>query len=260
MADACQRAQAVVHLAAVVGETACAAGANAAWDINVGGTLRALGAAESANHARFIYVSTCSNYGVSSPDALADEDAPLRPLGIYARSKVEAEQAVLSHNGKLARVGLRFGTICGLSSRMRFDLLINEMARAAVLGDVISVFAPEAWRPYLHIRDAASAIEWALGDTAVTGQVFYVVGENHQKKGLVEIVRRHFPDARVEITSRVPDLRDYRVSAERLARVGGFHACRTVEQALVEVAAAVRSEAFRNPRWEGWAAAPGASD
>lgn len=250
------RAHAIVHLAAVVGEPACSVDTDAARAINLGGAHAALEAADAAGLARFIYVSTCSNYGVSSPESLADEDAPLRPLGVYAQSKVEAEKAVLARTGGVPSLVLRFGTICGLSAHMRFDLLVNEMARAAVLGDSISVFAPDAWRPYLHIRDAARAIEWALRTPSLPGKVFNVVGDNYQKKGLVELVRRYFPSAQIELTERVADARDYRVSGERIQRDGGFMTKHTVEDAFVEIAAAVRAGAFRDPRGAGHAAAP----
>jgi nucleoside-diphosphate-sugar epimerase len=249
------RAQAVVHLAAVVGEPACQINPDAARAINFDGTRSALRCAEAAGLRRFVYVSTCSNYGVSSPETLADEDAPLRPLGVYAQSKVAAEQAVLAHDGGLPRIVMRFGTICGLSSRMRFDLLVNEMARDAVLGDAISVFAPDAWRPYLHIRDAARAVEWALGPGAPLGCVFNVVGENQQKRGLIDIVRRHYPSTAIELTDRAPDLRDYRVAGERVVRAG-FSPGLTVENAFVEMASAVAAGAFVNPRSAEYAAAP----
>ncbi len=249
------RARAVVHLAAVVGEPACQINAGVARAINLDGTLTALRCAEDAGLDRFVYVSTCSNYGVSSPDSLADEDAPLRPLGVYAQSKVAAEQAVLGHGGALPRVVMRFGTICGLSGRMRFDLLVNEMARAAVLGDEISVFAPDAWRPYLHIRDAARAVEWALGPDVPLGRVFNVVGENVQKRGLIDLVRRHYPGASIALTDRAPDLRDYRVSGERVTRAG-FTPGLIVEDAFLEMAAAVAAGAFVNPRSAEYAAAP----
>ena len=148
-------ADAVVHLAAVVGEPACAGNEVEARSINLDGARAVLEAVERQRVSRLILVSTCSNYGVSSPDVLADEDAPLNPLGIYARSKVDAELAALAHTGDATVGVLRLGTICGLSPRMRFDLLVNDMARAVVLGETIAIFAPDAWRPFLHIRDAA---------------------------------------------------------------------------------------------------------
>lgn len=258
---ACAGASAVVHLAAVVGETACAADEANARSINEGGTRAVLSAAAAAGAGRIVMISTCSNYGVSSPDALADEDAPLRPLGIYAASKVRAEQMALAHTGPLTTCGLRLGTICGLSPKMRFDLLINEMARAAVLGDAIEIFAPDAWRPFLHIRDAARAVEWALQapEDVVARQVFNVVGENFQKKQLIDLVRAHYPNASIGITHSVPDARDYRVAGNRIRERGGFSPTQTIDMAFTEVAEAVRAGVFRDPRWAGHSAAPAVS-
>jgi nucleoside-diphosphate-sugar epimerase len=141
---------------------------------------------------------------------------------------------------------------------MRFDLLVNDMARAVVLGETIKIFAPDAWRPFLHIRDAAGVIEWALGAAAglIGGRVFNVVGDNYRKRDLADLVRRHFPAASIEFTDAIPDLRDYRASGERIRREGGFAPRHSVEDALLEIAAAVKAGAFRHPRWDGYAAAP----
>jgi len=249
-------AEAVVHLAAVVGESACAVDPYEARSVNHDGTCTLLLAAEQAAVSRFVLISTCSNYGVTDSNVLADEDAPLRPLGVYASSKVEAEQEVLHHAGLASRYVLRLGTVCGVSPKMRFDLLVNDMARAAALGESIRVFAPDAWRPFLHIRDAARAVEWAIGSQAVGASVFNVVGENYQKKGLVDLVRRHFPHASIEIQHAVPDARDYRVSSARIQQQGGFAPTHTIELAFLETAAAVRAGMFRDPRWSGHAATP----
>jgi len=249
-------ADVVVHAAAAVGEPVCSTDAEAARSINVGGTSTVAAATEEAGVGRLVLISTCSNYGVSGPDAPADEDSPLRPLGVYANSKVEAERAALTGEARTSRLVLRLGTICGLSPRMRFDLLVNDMARRAALGERIDVFCPEAWRPSLHIRDAARAVEWALTASGSQGdRVFNVVGENRRKKDLVELVRRHFPEALVEITPGATDPRDYRVSAGRIEREG-FSPAHTVEGAFVETADAVRAGMFRGARRNDHAAAP----
>jgi nucleoside-diphosphate-sugar epimerase len=251
-------AAAVVHLAAVVGEPACAADENEARSINLDGARSVLHVAKRTRVPRVVLVSTCSNYGVTSPDVLADEDAPLNPLGIYASSKVDAELSVLRDGGAALVCVLRLATICGLSPRMRFDLLVNEIARAAILGDTIEVFAPDAWRPFVHIGDVARAVEWALRarEDIVRGRAFNVVGENYRKRDLVELVLRHFPNASFELTNATSDARDYRVSGERIRREGGFEPRYKVEDALVTTADAVRVGAFRDPRWGGYAAAP----
>lgn len=250
-------ADAVVHAAAVVGEPVCATDPDAARSINVGGTTAVAAAMEEAGVPRLVMISTCSNYGVSGPDVPADEDSPLRPLGVYAGSKVDAERAALGGAMRTSRLVLRLGTICGLSPRMRFDLLVNDMARCAALGERIGIFGPDAWRPSLHIRDAARAVEWALtASDRLAQRVFNVVGENFRKKDLVDLVRRHFPEALIEIAPGVPDARDYKVSAERIEREGGFAPVHTVDQAVLEIADAVRAGVFRDVGWSLHAAAP----
>jgi nucleoside-diphosphate-sugar epimerase len=251
-------ADAVVHLAAVVGEPACKPNPAEARSINFDGTVAVLEAAEASRVGRLLFVGTCSNYGVSHPDVLADEDSPLNPLGTYAASKVQAERLVLAHQGATDTTVFRLGTICGLSSRMRFDLLVNEMARSAVRGEPISIFGPAAWRPFLHIRDAANAIAWYLAAprSVVSRRVFNVVGENYQKQGLVDLVRRHFPGCAVETVAATPDPRDYRASGERIRRQGGFIPSFTVEDAFLEIARAVQQGMFVDPMSPRHAAAP----
>jgi nucleoside-diphosphate-sugar epimerase len=247
-------ADAVVHLAAIVGDPACAANEELSWSINRDGVQAALRVAAECGVGRFVFSSTCSNYGVSSPDSLASEDAALNPLSIYAKSKVQAESAVLDSNGAMITTVLRFATICGVSPRMRFDLLVAEMARAAALGEAIDIYAPEAWRPFLHVRDAASAISRCLNEPVselIAGRVFNVVGENTQKKGLVELTRRHFPEVAIETTDRTPDLRDYRVSAALIDATLGFRPQFTIEDAFLETARAVQQGLFRDPHWRG---------
>lgn len=256
--EALPGAAAVVHLAAIVGEPACIVDGAGARDVNLGGTRALLAGAERHGVPRFVFVSTCSNYGVSRPEVLADEECPLNPLGIYAKSKVEAELLALTPGANGSAIVLRLGTICGVSPRMRFDLLVNEMARAAVLGEQLQVFAPEAWRPFLHIGDAARAVQWAIERNAGPGsrRVYNVVGENYQKKDLVTLVRKHFPHAAVDVTDKIPDARDYRADASRIRDEGGFTPRHSVEDAFLDVARAVREGAFRDPRWPGHAAAP----
>ena len=247
----------VIHLAAVVGEPACSVDPGAAWSINLGGTQKALAAATEHGVERFVLVSTCSNYGVSAAASLADESFPLKPLSQYAESKVEAEKLVL--NSKTAGCFvLRLGTICGLAPRMRFDLLVSEMARAAALGESMRIFAPEAWRPFLHVRDAARALAHCLcaPRESVQGRVFNVVGENYQKRGLVDLVLKHYPGTRIEIAEKEPDLRDYRVSGERIRQQIGFQTLYTVEDAFLETAGAVAAGLFRDAKWPGHSAVP----
>ena len=264
--DAMKGVEAVVHLAAIVGEEACQVDPENTVSVNDSGTRDVVRMAEETGARRFIFLSTCSNYGISSSENLADEDTPLRPLSLYAETKVRGEQTVLSvRHGNMTVCVLRLSTLCGVSGRMRFNLLLNEMARAAVRGEKITVYAPQAWRPFLHIRDAARVIEHCLevAGESIGGEVFNVVGENLQKKHMIELVLKHFPGTPVEIKEtggKTQDLRDYRVSAERITRKIQFRPERTIEQAFLEVASAVRQGAFPDANRLLYEALPKARD
>lgn len=256
---ACKGADCVVHLAALVGEAACLVEPDAARAINLHGTRLVLDVARRAGIERLLLVSTCSNYGVADRDLLADEDSPLRPLSLYAETKVQAEQVFLEAGKRsLSTCVLRLGTICGLSPRMRFNLLVNEMARSAALGKPISIYAPKAWRPFLHVRDAAEVVRHCLDApaTALRGQVFNVVGENYQKEGLARLVWKHFPRTDVTVQDGTTDPRDYRVSGERIAQRLGFRPARSVEDAFLEVSMAVRDGLFQEPNRAVYEALP----
>lgn len=258
VAAALAGADAIVHFAGVVGEPACAVDPEQSWSINVEGSKTVLAAARAAKTARLIFISTCSNYGVAKPGELATEDLPLNSLSEYARAKVECEKLVLAVPPPPATTVLRFGTICGLSARMRFDLLVSEMAKKCARGEKIDIFSPDAWRPFLHIVDAARAIDHILkaSPNQTARRVFNVVGENYQKRGLVDLARRHFPQVEIAVTDKNPDLRDYRVDGSRIARELGFMPLYTVEDAFCETAAAVSDGVFRNPDWPGHSAIP----
>jgi len=258
VAQALEGVDAVVHLGAVVGEQACALDEAAAMTINRDAALDLLRQAAERSVRRFVFLSTCSNYGISDPGTLADETTALNPLSLYARTKVEVERTCLAFRGKMDVTVLRFGTICGLAARMRFDLLVNEMAAAAACGRRIEIYKPEAWRPFLHVADASRAIRHVLAAESdrVAGRVYNVVGENYQKRGLLELVLKHYPRTPAVISEAKPDNRDYRVSAERIARELGFAPKHTIEDAFVETAAAVAAGLFHDSQWPGHSAVP----
>jgi len=247
---ACKGADCLVHLAALVGEPACLVDPDASREINLRGSELVLKSARDAGIKRVLFVSTCSNYGVANSGVLANEDSPLLPLSLYAETKIQAEQVILEANDDdFSACVLRLGTICGLSPRMRFNLLVNEIARNAALGKAISIYGQKAWRPFLHIRDAAEVIRFCLDAPAASlrGEVFNVVGENYQKEALARLALKHFPQTRVSVQEISSDPRDYRVCGERIAHRLGYRPARTVEDAFLEVARAVRDGLFQDP-------------
>jgi nucleoside-diphosphate-sugar epimerase len=242
---------AVVHLAAVVGDPACGRQPELAQEVNVDATCALVEEAAAAGIGRFLFASTCSNYGKMEGEALATEKFELRPVSLYAETKVTAERAILAKsNGGIATCCLRFATVFGASPRMRFDLTVNEFTRDALDGGLV-VYGEQFWRPYVHVRDAARAIVCALKAERplIAGEVFNVgdTRENYRKLDLVELLRQRYPATKVEFVPREEDPRDYRVSFEKVRKRLGFAVRRSVGDGIDEVAALVRSGLVGDP-------------
>ncbi len=247
VARAVSGVDAVVHLAAIVGDPACARQPELAKRVNHEASLAVLGSAESAGVERFVFASTCSNYGkMADPDRLVDEDAELRPVSLYAETKVAVERALLDRTrpGATARTALRFATIFGVSPRMRFDLTVNEFAMRMVVQKELAVYGEQFWRPYVHVRDAARGILAVLhADRRAVDRAVFNVGssdQNHTKKQIVAMVAPHAPDAVVRYVHKDEDPRDYRVSFERIQGALGYTTTRDVPSGIREVVQLVR--------------------
>ena len=146
----------VIHLAAIVGEPLCKKIPDAAKQINEFATKNFVNICKKNDVKRFIFASTCSNYGSSSN--LVDELSPVKPLSLYSECKVNSEKYIINeNNNKFNTCILRFATAHGLSPRMRFDLLVQEFLRDALIDKKISIFGEDFWRPLIHVNDMADA-------------------------------------------------------------------------------------------------------
>jgi nucleoside-diphosphate-sugar epimerase len=243
---------AVVHLAAIVGDPACARDPDLARSVNLDATRALLGDCEEPGVRRVVFASTCSNYGKMPGDVVATEDFDLRPVSLYAETKVAAELDVLARgrNG-LETCCLRFATVYGSSPRMRFDLTVNEFTRDLVLGEELVVYGEQFWRPYVHVRDAARAVAAVLEAPrdAVDGEVFNVgsTDENYRKLDIVELLQERLPDARVRYVHKDEDPRDYRVAFEKIDMTLGYRPRYTVGDGIDEVMALLRSGILDEP-------------
>jgi nucleoside-diphosphate-sugar epimerase len=233
---------AVVHLAAVVGDPACARQPEIARAVNLEASLRLIEESRSAGVQRFVFASTCSNYGkMRDPSSHVDEESELTPVSLYAETKVAVEKALLQSGTTdgWCPTPLRFATIFGVSPRMRFDLTVNEFTMELLTKKHLVVFGEQFWRPYVHVRDAARAIQLVLASPAakVQGRVFNVgaTDQNYQKQQLVEMIRPYAADARVEFVHKNEDPRDYRVSFSRIQSELGFKISRPVDVGIQEV-------------------------
>ncbi len=245
--------EAVVHLAAIVGDPACARDPDLARAVNLEASLALIQGSRRAGIERFIFASTCSNYGkMKDANNYVDEESELSPVSLYAETKVAVEKALLA-TGKgegWSPTPLRFATIFGTSPRMRFDLTVNEFTLEMLVKKKLVVFGEQFWRPYVHVRDAALAIKLVLESPVamIAGRVFNVgaTDQNFQKQQLVELIRPHAPNAVVEFVHKTEDPRDYRVSFSRISEQLGFQATRTVAEGIAEVASLVRENVIND--------------
>lgn len=244
---------AVVHLAAVVGDPACSRQPDLARATNLDASMALIEESKRAGVKRFIFASTCSNYGkMKDPSQFVDENSELTPVSLYAETKVAVEKALLQtgNKGSWCPTPLRFATVYGVSPRMRFDLTVNEFTMELLVNKSLKVFGEQFWRPYIHVRDVARGIQLVLGspEHLVGARVFNVgaTDQNYQKQQLVELIRPHAPDAVIEYVHRAEDPRDYRVSFTRITNELGFKTTRTVASGIEEVARLVQGNVITN--------------
>ena len=186
--------------------------------------------AEQRGVGRFVFASSCSIYGAAEGRPKRESDQ-LNPLTAYARSKVAMENALRASNaGEMTVTCLRFATACGMSDRLRLDLVLNDfVASALATGEITVLSDGTPWRPLIDVSDMARAIEWAIGrDTDRGGRVLVVnAGSNagnYQVRDLAQVVAAELPGTRVSInTAAPPDLRSYQVDFSLFAELAPAH-------------------------------------
>ncbi len=243
----------VVHLAAIVGDPACALDPERSHDVNVNATKSLLADARAAGVERLVFASTCSNYGrMEDPTVPVTEDGVLAPVSLYAEQKVGMEKAILSDEfAELQPTCLRFATVYGAAQRMRFDLTVNEFTRDLWADRDLEVFGEQFWRPYIHVADAARAVRAVLEAPReqTASQVFNAgrSGENYTKQMLVEEIQRKVGRGNVSYVKRDEDPRDYKVSFDKIRDVLGFETQLTVPDGIAEIAQALDEDRWPDP-------------
>lgn len=219
----------VAHLAAIVGDPACAQNPELAKTTNIEGSEMLYKIANEMGASKFVFASTCSNYGkMDDPNQFVTEESTLAPVSLYAETKVAVEQFLLSQpqSNNCKPTCLRFSTVYGLSLRPRFDLTVNEFAKELTLGRELVIFGEQFWRPYCHVYDLARSVVSVIEAPAelVSFDVFNVgdTSENYQKKMIVDEVVKLIPDAKIKYVSKNEDPRDYRVAFEKIKNKLGF--------------------------------------
>ena len=244
----------VVHLAAIVGDPACAKQPELAQETNWLASEALFDLCTKSNHVkRFVFASTCSNYGKMAGTGYVTEQSPLSPVSLYAELKVKFEQHILLSEIRedFVPVALRFSTVYGLSPRMRFDLTVNEFTREVALGKELQIFGEQFWRPYCHVEDLALSCILALESAPqkVRRNVFGVgdTAENYQKAMLGKEILKIAPEAQIRYVSRTEDPRDYRVDFSKITNELGFSITRRVPDGIREIYKILKDGVISDP-------------
>lgn len=234
MRSALASADVIVHLAAIVGMPACQRDPVLATSVNLE-SVRLLDRLSSPCQL-IIYPNTNSGYGATSGKAFCTEDSPIEPISLYGRTKCEAEQILLQRSSTIA---LRLATVFGMSPRMRLDLLVNHFVYAAVTEGYIVLFEKEFKRNFVHVRDVADCVRYAIEHPQKMAGRPYNLGldeANISKEELALKVQKEIPRFYLHFApiGQDPDKRNYIVSNQRL-REAGFVARRGLESGIREL-------------------------
>ena len=185
-----------------------------------------------------IFISTCSNYGLSKKKKV-NEQSKLKPLSLYAKSKVNIEKILLSKKyKKINPTILRFATAFGQSKRMRYDLTVNQFILEMIKDKVIKVYDVDTWRPYCHLKDFSRAIEKIIyAPSKLTSSQVFNVGDdinNYTKGKMAKIVQKYLK-GKIEYLSISKDRRDYRVSFAKIKKVLKFKCKYSLEFGIKEM-------------------------
>ena len=249
-----QNVDIVVHLAAISNDAMASTFEDVTFEINHRASVHVAKQAKEAGVTSFVFASSCSVYGLCQGEAKTEND-PARPLTSYAKSKIMTEQDLSTIADKTFTVTcLRFATACGISDRLRLDLVLNDFVASALACGTITILSDGTpRRPLIHISDVARAIDWAVLRESSEGGDFFVVNVgsdelNYQLKDLAEAVAKVIPGVGVSVNRNAqPDKRSYRVSFAKFAEMApGFLPEVGLATAIIEIRTGLEAMGFRD--------------
>lgn len=231
----------VILLAGLVGDPISKKYFELAKSINDNAITNIINYCSEINTKRFIFISTCSNYGNVKNELEANELTDLKPLSLYAKSKVSAEKLIMSKQNKTSMnpTILRFATAFGVSSRMRFDLTISEFVKELYLGNKLKIYYPNTWRPYCHARDFSELIiKTILSPIEKISFKIYNAGSNKNnasKQIILDKILKYIPNGVYEYVKSGDDMRNYKVNFDKVNFELGFTPKYSIDDGIEEL-------------------------
>jgi len=228
----------IIHLAALVGDPVCEyINKNIVNEINTVSVLEIINM--SPLKVKHIFISSCSLYGYS--ESIVDEDSPVNPISVYAKSRYEVEKYINQFLENI--IILRLGTVYGISYRPRFDTIFNKLVSQAVLNQKMSIFGGQQYRPFIHISDVVNAILLILTRGDFKKRLYNIAGLNSSISELALSIQDSLSDpTEIETNIEKIDQRDYRVSSKKF--YNGHHSSYKASyfQGIVEIERAIKNK------------------
>lgn len=243
----------VVHLAAIVGESACKKDPDLTRKTNIEATKKIINLSSENNIKRIIFFSTCSSYGVQDTNVMATENSPLNPVSLYAESKIYMEEYLSkNYDSNLSYTILRPSTVHGISPRMRFDLIVNHFCKDAVANKKLEIFGGELWRPLMWVGEVGRVVDTIFSAELglIKNQVFNLgnTNANRKKKEVAEIIKKKFlPEIKLNYIGRDDDLRSYRVDFSKIEKNLNFQLEKSLEDAIKELIFSLKNKIYSDP-------------
>jgi nucleoside-diphosphate-sugar epimerase/CBS domain-containing protein len=250
LVEAIRGVDAVIHLAAIVGDPACAKEPRKTLEINYLATKNIVEVCKYFQVNRLVFASTCSVYGQSvNTNEKLDERSILNPVSLYAETKIKCEQSILnSVEDNFSPTIIRMATLYGYSPNMRFDLAVNFLTAKALFDKKITIFGGNQWRPWLHLDDASLAFIFCLKAPIgkIRGEIFNVLSENYKVIKIGKIIKSICPDSEIYIDKKISDKRDYNVSCNKIIRVLGYKPGKKITDGIREIKEAIQKSLIKD--------------
>jgi nucleoside-diphosphate-sugar epimerase len=242
------KADTVIHLAAIANDPSSDLDPELTYAVNRDAVRYLVNSAKNHGARRFINASSSSVYGVKEEESVT-EDLSLEPITLYAKLKAETEEIVAdTSSNNFTTVSVRAATVCSVSPRMRFDVIVNILAKSGIVDKVVTVFGGSQYRPNIHIEDITDLYNLLadVPDLKINGKVFNVGSTNHTVLEIAEMARQEL-GVTVKVDANSTDNRSYRISSERIKKELGFETKRPIRQAFKDIRKAFEAGMFPDP-------------